>query len=196
MAPKNQQSNKPNKRKHAPAAKPDAPDRPTSKRPKLAAPKRSGPPTTTKRSDKPFKPKFQKSEPDTVKKAPLSKRERRINAKVNPSLFFFFFFWVSVFSWIFFINQSLRKKNKEEVYFLVLLISVIVKQYVDVIWWMGIEFGLLKVDLFIYFGFWFFWGYCILQELAEARKKKRKPYYELEHVGFIYLVMFVIELLN
>ena len=125
MTPKNQQSNKPNKRKHAPAAKPDAPDRPTSKRPKLAAPKRSGPPTTTKRSDKPFKPKFQKSEPDTVKKAPLSKRERRINAKVNPS-HFFFFFWVSVFSWIFFINQSLRKKNKEEVYFLVLLISVIV----------------------------------------------------------------------
>ena len=152
MTPKNQQSNKPNKRKHAPAAKPDAPDRPTSKRPKLAAPKRSGPPTTTKRSDKPFKPKFQKSEPDTVKKAPLSKRERRINAKVNPS-HFFFFFWVSVFSWIFFINQSLRKKNKEEVYFLVLLISVIVKQYVDVIWWMGIEFGLLKVDLFIYLFF-------------------------------------------
>ncbi|XP_030975160.1 pumilio homolog 24 [Quercus lobata] len=99
MAPKNQQSNKTNKRKHVPAAKPDAPDRPTSKRPKLAAPKRSGPPTATKRSDKPFKPKFQKSEPDTVKKAPLSKRERRINAK----------------------------------------------------------------------------------ELAEARKKKRKPYYELEH---------------
>ena len=65
-----------------------------------------------------------------------------------------FFFWVSVFSWIFFINQSLRKKNKEEVYFLVLLISVIVKQYVDVIWWMGIEFGLLKVDLFIYLFFW------------------------------------------
>ena len=68
-------------------------------------------------------------------------------------LIFFFFFWVSVFSWIFFINQSLRKKNKEEVYFLVLLISVIVKQYVDVIWWMGIEFGLLKVDLFIYLFF-------------------------------------------
>ena len=145
MAPKNQQSNKTNKRKHVPAAKPDAPDRPTSKRPKLAAPKRSGPPTTTKRSDKPFKPKFQKSEPDTVQKAPLSKRERRINAKVNPS---HFFFWVSVFSWIFFIiNQNLRKKNKEEVYFLVLLISVIVKQDVDVIWWIGIEFGLLKVDL-------------------------------------------------
>ena len=66
---------------------------------------------------------------------------------VPLTFFFFFFFWVSVFSWIFFINQSLRKKNKEEVYFLVLLISVIVKQYVDVIWWMGIEFGLLKVGL-------------------------------------------------
>ena len=144
MTPKNQQSNKPNKRKHAPAAKPDAPDRPTSKRPKLAAPKRSGPPTTTKRSDKPFKPKFQKSEPDTVKKAPLSKRERRINAKVSPSHSFFLGF---CFFMNFFTNQNLRKKNKEEVYFLVLLISVIVKQYVDVIWWMGIEFGPLKVGL-------------------------------------------------
>lgn len=61
---------------------------------------------------------------------------------------------------------------------------------------MGIEFGLLKVDFFFFFGFLFFWGYCILQELAETRKKKRKPYYELEHVGIVYLVMFVIDLLN
>uniref|UniRef100_A0A2N9HEV0 PUM-HD domain-containing protein n=1 Tax=Fagus sylvatica TaxID=28930 RepID=A0A2N9HEV0_FAGSY len=76
MAPKNLQSDKTKKRKQLPGAKSEAPDRSTSKKPKLLAPK--------PRSDKPFKhpkSKFQKSEADTVNKAPLTKRERRINAK-------------------------------------------------------------------------------------------------------------------
>ncbi|XP_059433723.1 pumilio homolog 24-like [Corylus avellana] len=87
MAAKNQnhqqQSDKTRKRKQVPGAKTEAPDRSaTSKKPKvLAAPKPSYHPA--KGSTKPFKSpkmKFDKSETDKEKK-PMSKRERRINAK-------------------------------------------------------------------------------------------------------------------
>lgn len=90
MAAKNQnhhqQSNKTGKRKQVPGAKTEAPDRSaTSKKPKLvAAPKASYPPA--KGFTKPFKSpkmKFGKSETDEEKKAPMSKRERRLNAKVD-----------------------------------------------------------------------------------------------------------------
>jgi hypothetical protein len=89
MAAKNQnhqlQGNKTRKRKQVPGAKTEAPGRSaTSKKPKLlAAPKPSYPPA--KGSTKPFKSpkmKFDKSEAEKEKK-PMSKRERRINAKVD-----------------------------------------------------------------------------------------------------------------
>lgn len=73
-----QQSNKTKKRKQFSGAKTDRPDGSiTSKKPKLVA-------APSKGSTKPFKsykPKFEKSQTHEEKKAPMSKRERRLHAK-------------------------------------------------------------------------------------------------------------------
>ncbi|KAG2721386.1 hypothetical protein I3760_02G079700 [Carya illinoinensis] len=80
-AKSHQQSSKTKKRKQVPGANAEAPDRSTySKKPKLVSPRLSGP----KGSNKPFKPlksKFMKAEAGEEKKAPMSKRERRLHAK-------------------------------------------------------------------------------------------------------------------
>ena len=88
MASKKQESkNKSNKRKQNTDAKANT-DSSFSKRPKLAASK-----SENKQEKKPFKPfkkqnfsKF-KSQPGEEKNTPLSKRERRIHAKVISFLF-------------------------------------------------------------------------------------------------------------
>jgi hypothetical protein len=55
---------------------------------------------------------------------------------------------------------------------------------------MGFELGLLKF-VFLLGGSHFVGCYCVLQELTEARKKRRKAYYTLEHVGIVYLVIYI-----
>lgn len=80
MAAKNQQG-KPKKRKQIPGSKPDG-NRSTSKKPKLVDSKPSS--YSTNESKKPFKhPKHKQSGDGKENTAPMSKRERRLHAKVD-----------------------------------------------------------------------------------------------------------------
>lgn len=89
MAAKNQQS-KPKKRKEIPGSKPDG-NRSTSKKPKLIDSKPSRHPSNE--SKKPFKhPKHKQSGDGKEKTAPMSKRERRLHAKVDS----FYYEYLSV----------------------------------------------------------------------------------------------------
>lgn len=83
------ETNKSVKRKFNPSSKPEA-NNSTSKKPKLAGSKPSKPSQNKdlkktfnpdKQKQKPFNPKFQKPDGNTEKQ-PLTKRERRLHAKV------------------------------------------------------------------------------------------------------------------
>lgn len=82
-AKSHQQSNKTTKRKQVPATNAEAPDRSgSSKKLKLVSPRLSGPKGSSSKPFKPLKSKFMKTETGEEKKAQMSKRERRIHAKV------------------------------------------------------------------------------------------------------------------
>lgn len=91
MAVKNQQHSKPKKRKQIPGSKPEG-NSSSSKKAKLLGSKPSNHPD--KESKKPFKPpKHKQSEHGKEKTAPMSKRELRLQAKVDIfALFFGFIF--------------------------------------------------------------------------------------------------------